>query len=107
MFKASFWIIVVLFCGTSTAKSNQQWHRILILNDINRSYGSVGYSEPVKKMVSHAINQWQVSYVISPGDLVAGQSLKLNSQQLHAMWAGFEQQILSQFRSNNIPFFLP
>lgn len=90
----------------STQAQPNKWHHVLILNDINGAYGSVGYSDDVKNVVAYALTQWQISAVVSPGDLVAGQSLKLVPQKIENMWRGFEQQILTKFNQHSVPFFV-
>ncbi|RHW76492.1 metallophosphoesterase [Colwellia sp. RSH04] len=90
--------------GKANISQPNNWQHILILNDINGSYGDIGYSDTIKRLVNHAITAWQVELVVSPGDLVAGQSLNLTEHNINSMWQGFHQQILSPFTKKGIPF---
>ena len=92
------------FAALANADAHENWHHILILNDINGAYGEIGYSPEIQKVISESIETWQVKLVISPGDLIAGQSLKLTKQNIDNMWQGFKTQVLLPFQLSDIPF---
>ena len=74
--------------------------RIAVISDINGSYGSVGYSPIVKNAVSDIIER-KVDFVVSPGDLVAGQKQGLNYD---AMWKGFHYEVGDVLFDNDLEF---
>ncbi|MDU0113216.1 metallophosphoesterase [Psychrosphaera aquimarina] len=88
------------------ANGDNNWQHALILNDINGAYGSVGYPETLRRSLKEIIQNWDISLVVSPGDVVAGQKSSLDNSQVRAMWQGFYQQILLPFEHANIPFAL-
>jgi len=92
------------FTALASVDAHKNWHHILILNDINGAYGEIGYSPEIQKVISESIETWQVKLVISPGDLIAGQSLKLTKQNIENMWQGFKTQVLLPFQLSDIPF---
>ncbi len=77
--------------------------RIAVISDLNSSYGSTQYRAEVEKGI-RLLPQWQPDLVLCGGDMVAGQSLKLNQQQIHTMWSAFDRKILSPVRQANLPF---
>ncbi len=74
--------------------------RIAVISDINGSYGTVGYSPIVRNAVSDIIER-KVDFVVSPGDLVAGQKQGLDYD---GMWKGFHYQIGDVFFDNDLEF---
>lgn len=74
--------------------------RIAVISDINGSYGTVGYSPLVRTAVSDIVER-KVDFVVSPGDLVAGQMQGLDYD---AMWKGFHYQIGDVFFDNDLEF---
>ncbi|MEO0349454.1 MAG: metallophosphoesterase [Cyanobacteria bacterium P01_A01_bin.15] len=79
--------------------------RAVVISDMNSRYGSVDYRREVMKGVS-ILPQWQPDIVLCAGDMVAGQSIALNTAEVEAMWQGFDDQILSPIRGADIPFAL-
>ncbi|MEA5462492.1 metallophosphoesterase family protein [Leptothoe sp. PORK10 BA2] len=79
--------------------------RAVVISDMNSRYGAVDYRQEVMKGVS-ILPQWEPDIVLCVGDMVAGQSLSLNTAEVEAMWAGFDNLILSPIREANIPFAL-
>ena len=75
---------------------------IAVISDINESYGTVGYSPTVRAAVEDIIRR-KVDFVVSPGDLVAGQKQGLDYD---AMWKGFHYQVGDVFFDNDIEFIM-
>ena len=78
-------------------------HHFAVISDLNGSYGSTSYSSSVKKAVGALTSKSiDVEFVISTGDMVAGQKSGLNYQ---AMWDGFHKNVTNPLFSAGIPFF--
>lgn len=79
--------------------------RAVVISDMNSRYGSVDYRDEVMKGVS-ILPQWEPDIVLCVGDMVAGQSISLNTAEVEAMWDGFDSLILDPIRAANIPYAL-
>ncbi|MEM1239988.1 MAG: metallophosphoesterase [Cyanobacteria bacterium P01_H01_bin.26] len=79
--------------------------RAVVISDLNSRYGAVDYRREVMKGVS-ILPQWQPDIVLCAGDMVAGQSISLNTAEVEAMWRGFDDLILNAIREADIPFAL-
>lgn len=77
--------------------------RIVLIADLNESYGSTHYEEYVDSALTY-IEKWQPDLVLCAGDMIAGQSLNLSEEEIRAMWAGFDETIGQPLREMNIPF---
>ena len=76
---------------------------IVILSDLNESYGSTHYGEHVKSALGF-IEKTQPDMVLCTGDMVAGQSKDLSDSDIKAMWDSFEQTIRRPLEELGIPF---
>ena len=79
--------------------------RVVVISDLNESYGSVRYSTAV----SHAIRRItdiRPDLVISTGDMVAGQRLAppMKRGELEAMWTAFHEAVSDPLARAGIPF---
>jgi acid phosphatase type 7 len=74
--------------------------RVVVISDLNDSYGSTTYSTPVHDAVS-AIVGLRPDVVLSTGDMVAGQQAGLDYA---GMWAGFHAAVSDQLAAIGIPF---
>ncbi|MEM8613606.1 MAG: metallophosphoesterase [Cyanobacteria bacterium P01_H01_bin.105] len=79
--------------------------RAVVISDMNSRYGAVDYRREVMKGVS-ILPQWEPDIVLCVGDMVAGQSISLNTAEVEAMWQGFDNLVLSPIREADIPFAL-
>ncbi|MEM9090666.1 MAG: metallophosphoesterase [Cyanobacteria bacterium P01_F01_bin.53] len=79
--------------------------RLAIISDLNSAYGSTDYRAEVIKGIA-LLPDWQPDMVICGGDMVAGQKISLSEQQIEAMWAAFDEKILSPIRTAGLPFAL-
>ncbi|MGB3291408.1 MAG: metallophosphoesterase [Phormidesmis sp.] len=79
--------------------------RLAIISDLNSAYGSTDYRQEVIEGIAR-LPDWQPDMVICGGDMVAGQSLDLSTSEIAAMWAAFDEKILSPIRTAGLPFAL-
>jgi hypothetical protein len=77
--------------------------RLVLISDLNASYGSTTYIAEVHRGVA-LIPSLRPDLVICAGDMVAGQKAGLGRQRLAAMWAGFDRSVLSPLRRAGLPF---
>jgi len=76
--------------------------RIVVISDLNSQYGSTTYEKEVDQAIAF-IPDWQPDLVLCSGDMVAGQKNSLSSDQISAMWKGFDQHIAAPLRQAKIP----
>ncbi|WP_299423295.1 metallophosphoesterase [uncultured Shimia sp.] len=77
--------------------------RIVVISDLNGSYGSTDYSANVHRAVS-AIIALSPDLVVSTGDMVAGQRQPLLSEtEVRAMWAAFHAAVTDPLTAAGIP----
>lgn len=74
--------------------------RVVVISDLNDSYGSTTYSAPVHDAVT-AIVALAPDLVFSTGDMVAGQQAGLDYD---AMWAGFHAAVSDELALAGLPF---
>lgn len=90
-------VLLILFSETLTAQS------IALISDMNGRYGSTSYDSRVSDAIT-AIIGMRADLVISAGDMVAGQKKPLlNGDDLHNMWAGFNNTVASPLARSGIP----
>ncbi|CAN5419996.1 metallophosphoesterase [soil metagenome] len=77
--------------------------RIVLMADINESYGSTHYGDYVDSAMV-LVERWQPDFILFAGDMIAGQSLALSEEEVRAMWAGFDETIGQPLREIKIPF---
>ncbi|MBE9061956.1 metallophosphoesterase [cf. Phormidesmis sp. LEGE 11477] len=77
--------------------------RLAVISDLNSAYGSTDYRSEVTEGIA-MLPDWQPDMVLCAGDMVAGQSLDLSASEIEAMWAAFDDQILSPIRAAGLPF---
>ncbi|QVL53872.1 MAG: metallophosphoesterase [Cyanobium sp. M30B3] len=77
--------------------------RIVLISDLNASYGSTSYIPQVHQGVA-LVRQLKADLVLCAGDMVAGQKLGLAAGHLDAMWQAFERQVLLPIRGAGEPF---
>jgi hypothetical protein len=75
----------------------------VVISDLNSSYGSTDYEAEVDRGIN-LIPFWQPDLVLCGGDMVAGQKPSLTTEQIRAMWAGFDRHIAAPLRKFNLPF---
>lgn len=77
--------------------------RIMVISDLNDSYGSTSYSKEVAAAIQK-IPDIKPDIILCGGDMVAGQKASLTDAQLRAMWDSFHRNILTPIDSLDIPF---
>jgi len=77
--------------------------RVVVISDLNESYGSVRYSEHVAHAVARIV-QLRPALVINTGDMVAGQRLPpLSAGDVEAMWRAFHHAVTDPLARAGIP----
>jgi 3',5'-cyclic AMP phosphodiesterase CpdA len=78
--------------------------RVIVISDLNESYGSVRHSDHVLEAVRR-IRELQPDLVISTGDMVAGQRLAppLARDEIEAMWTAFHHAVSDPLAAAGIP----
>jgi len=78
--------------------------RVVVLSDLNESYGSVRYSAQVDAAVARTI-ALAPDLVISAGDMIAGQRLApaLTRVELEAMWQAFHAHVSDPLARAGLP----
>jgi len=80
--------------------------KIVVVSDINSSYGSTTYHKRVSKAVD-AIIDLKPDLVIGAGDMVAGQKQPLLDQaHLDRMWASFNDVVVDPLKEAGIDFII-
>lgn len=74
--------------------------RIMVISDLNGSYGSTEYRDEVHAAVRRII-ELKPDLVLCTGDMVAGQRARLNYR---AMWAAFHEAVTRPLHEAGIPF---
>lgn len=78
--------------------------RLVVLGDFNGPYGSLSYPAPLARTVEAITGVWQPDLLLSPGDVVAGQSRALKAGDLAAMWQAFDAAVAAPLREAGIPY---
>lgn len=92
----------ILADSYNLARQTSQSSRIVVISDLNSSYGSTDYEPEVKRAIA-LLPQWNPDLVVCAGDMVAGQKLSLSESQIRAMWQAFEQHVAAPIRSYQLP----
>ena len=96
--KAALLAILLIVSGGPAAA-----FRIVVISDLNGSYGSVTYEPGVKRAIE-AIIELAPDVVISTGDMVAGQRRPhLSEAEVRAMWRGFHSAVTDPLVEAGIP----
>lgn len=77
--------------------------KILLISDLNGSYGSTSYGEEVHDVIAK-IDSIKPDLILCAGDMVAGQKSSLTTEQIQAMWDGFDSQIFQKIEQSNVAF---
>lgn len=77
--------------------------KILLISDLNDSYGSVTYSKEVHEVIGK-IDEIDPDIILCGGDMVAGQKASLTIPEINTMWEGFNSSVLSPIYQLNKPF---
>jgi predicted MPP superfamily phosphohydrolase len=78
--------------------------RVVVISDLNSSYGSTEYEPEVHRAVEMIVSRLRPDLVLAAGDLIAGQRPTLTDADVRAMWAAFDEAIGRPLREAGIPF---
>jgi hypothetical protein len=78
--------------------------RIVVISDLNSSYGSTRYEPEVPRAIRLIREEWRPDLVLAAGDLIAGQRPSLTDSTVRAMWASFDSVVAAPLREAKIPF---
>ena len=95
--------LCVLLLALPAARA--QATRVVVVSDLNESYGSTRYGPAVGDAVRRTI-ALQPDLVISTGDMIAAQRLAppLSQDEVLAMWQAFDQQVTTPLARAGLPF---
>jgi 3',5'-cyclic AMP phosphodiesterase CpdA len=82
-----------------------QTTRVVVVSDLNESYGSTRYTPAVGDAVRRTI-ALQPDLLISTGDMIAAQRLSppLRQDEVLAMWQAFDQHVTTPLAQAGLPF---
>jgi hypothetical protein len=78
--------------------------RIVVLSDLNGSYGSTTYEPEVHLAVALTRDVWRPDLVLISGDMIAGQRPSLPDELVRSMWNAFDSVVAGPLRAAGIPF---
>jgi len=84
-------------------ESKNEKLKILLISDLNDSYGSVGYSKDVHDVVQK-VKEIKPDLILCGGDMVAGQKRTLTRSRIDSMWTGFDEAVLGPIAALGVPF---
>lgn len=90
-------------CVLAQSTPDEPNMRIVLMADLNESYGSARYGEYVDSAMVY-VEKWQPDFILFAGDMIAGQSLALSEDEIRAMWTGFDDNIGQPLREMDVPF---
>jgi Icc-related predicted phosphoesterase len=92
-------------CATKwiTTESKSENLKILLISDLNDSYGSVSYSKEVHEVVKR-VKDINPDIILCGGDMVAGQKASLIVSRLDSMWMAFDESVLTPISQLGVPF---
>lgn len=94
-------LLVTSSCTSSAQKGDL---RVVVISDLNSSYGSTEYEPQVHETVRLIRETWQPDLVLSAGDLIAGQKPALSDGEVRDMWAAFDSAVFNPLQTAGIPF---
>ncbi|RYG21511.1 MAG: metallophosphoesterase [Chitinophagaceae bacterium] len=77
--------------------------KILLISDLNASYGSLTYSDDVSAVVKE-IGKIKPDLILCGGDMVAGQKASLTEQHIKDMWQRFKTVVFDPIKKAKVPF---
>jgi hypothetical protein len=97
--KATFIVLFLTFGACAHAEPV----RVVVLSDLNSSYGSTTYDPEVAHAVRRTVDEWRPDLVLIAGDMIAGQRPALEDANVRAMWAAFDSVVAAPLRRAGIP----
>jgi 3',5'-cyclic AMP phosphodiesterase CpdA len=98
-------LLLWLLASPLAAQPQAATTRVVVVSDLNESYGSTRYSAAVDDAVRRTI-ALAPDLVISTGDMIAGQRLSppLNQDEVLAMWQAFDRHVTTPLAQAGLPF---
>lgn len=90
--------------GLAAAQSPPPALRIALFGDFNGPYGSTDYPRLVTTALDVIVDEWRPDLLLSPGDVIAGQSRALSRADLDTLWAAFDRVIAARLRAAGVPY---
>lgn len=98
-------LLILMLLGASWGQNPPRGDlRLVLLSDINGSYGALSYPPAVLSAIERTVNLWQPDLLLSAGDVIAGQSQALPEARFAEMWQAFDRYIAAPLRAANIPY---
>ena len=88
---------------TWSAETRDKPLKILVISDLNASYGETNYPADVPAVISE-LERIKPDLILCAGDMVAGQKASLTEENINAMWASFKNTVLHPIEKLHIPF---
>ncbi len=85
------------------AETKNKALKILLISDLNSSYGSLTYSADVSAVIGE-IGKIKPDLILCGGDMVAGQKASLTEQNINEMWQSFKKVVFDPIKKTKIPF---
>lgn len=98
-----FIAIPSMVSGQNIKETKNKDLKILLISDLNDSYGSVSYSNEVHDVVKK-IKDINPDIILCGGDMVAGQKASLTKSRLDSMWGVFDKSVLTPIYQLDVPF---
>nr|WP_254437493.1 metallophosphoesterase [Ruegeria arenilitoris] len=96
--------LIAVFIWTALLACKAAALDVIVISDLNGSYGSVRYDARVDKAIERII-EIDPDLVISTGDMVAGQRIpNLSDKQVRDMWKAFHEAVSDPLEAAGIPF---
>lgn len=101
---AVLWLLVAFVSlSTGAADSAAESLRLVVISDLNGSYGTIGYDSAVHGAVARIV-ELQPDIVISTGDMVAGQLQDASQRRnLPLLWQAFHRAVTEPLAEAGIP----
>ena len=103
-------VVAISACKPSTtittpwqAETEAKPLKIVVISDLNASYGSTEYPAEVPYVISK-LDSIKPDIILCAGDMVAGQKATLTEQNILDMWASFKTIVLEPIKTSQIPF---
>ncbi|MCA5006228.1 metallophosphoesterase family protein [Sphingobacterium bovistauri] len=96
-------LILVVHAQDVVPETKNKNIKILLISDLNDSYGSVGYSKEVHDVVQK-VKEIKPDIILCGGDMVAGQKASLTVSRIDSMWSAFDQTVLRPIYELGVPF---
>ncbi|MFB9995044.1 hypothetical protein ACFFLM_24140 [Deinococcus oregonensis] len=80
-----FLVLPLLLSATPAPSAAPDLLRVAVLSDFNGSYGSLTSPPALNSSLRRIINTWKPDFVLSAGDLIAGQKASLTDANVRGM----------------------